>query len=270
MKIAFIGDIVGRAGRFMISHFLPNLIKTEKLDFVIGNYENASHGFGLTENNAKTLFSSGIDFMTGGNHTWDKKEIIPLFEKYPLIRPLNYPKKSAGNGWKIIEKQEINKKIAILNLMGHHNMPMVDNPFTRIDEVLSEVEQEKPNYIIIDFHSETTAEKRAMLFHLQNRVTALFGTHTHVATDDFQFFKNTFYITDIGLTGCYDSVIGMDSKSPLQKALFGYSSHHEVPKPNQCFKILQCVIADLENKTGYTLKVFENKEIIKREIIKFN
>ena len=266
MKLAFIGDIIGRPGRFMVSQHLPDLIKSEELDIVIANYENASHGFGLTESNAKSLFSSGIDLMTGGNHTWDKKDIIPLLEVYPLIRPANYPNGVAGKGWSIVEKN--GKKVAIINLLGHYGMPMVDNPFTKAEEVLLEVKKENPDYIMVDFHSETTAEKRTMFHLLKGRVDAVFGTHTHIATDDYQIHDNSFYITDVGLTGCFDNIIGMGTKTPLEKALNGFSGHHHIPKPNECYKILQLVVADLENRTGYTLKVFENGTISKREIFK--
>jgi metallophosphoesterase (TIGR00282 family) len=267
VKLAFIGDIIGRPGRFMVSQYLPNLLKSENIDFVVANYENASHGFGLTESNAKSLLNSGIDLMTGGNHTWDKKDILPLFEKYPLIRPANYPDSVPGRGWGIVEKG--GKRVGVINLLGHYGMPMVDNPFRKADEVLKALEKESPDYIIVDFHSETTAEKRTMFHHLKGRVDAIFGTHTHIATDDYIINEDTFYITDAGLTGCFDNVIGMDIESPLNRALNGFSGHYKLPKPNECYKIFQLVIADLSERSGYTLKIFDNGKSYKREAFKF-
>jgi len=261
LKIGFIGDIVGRPARFMIQKELKKIRKRFSLDFVIANYENASHGFGVTEKNTKELVNYGVDFMTGGNHSWDKKDIIPVFDSLPLIRPLNFPTSSAGVGYKIVQIK--NKKVAIINLMGNFGMPMSDNPFTKIVESLKTIQAD---HIFIDFHAETTAEKRTLLMMLADKVDIIYGTHTHVATDDYQLFKNRcFYITDIGLTGCYDNVIGMDSESSITRVLTGVSSHNKVPEPKDCQKILQMVIADFETKKGFTYKVFENGESVIRE-----
>lgn len=260
MRIAFIGDIVGRPGRHMIKDHLKKLRSEFDIDFVVANYENASHGFGVSQKNAKELLSYGIDAMTGGNHSWDKKDIIQVIDELPLLRPLNFSDDSIGKGFDIFKVK--GKKLAVINLIGDYGMPMSDNPFTKIERTLKEIDAD---HIFIDFHSETTAEKRTLLMMLAGRVDMIVGTHTHIATDDYQLFKDSFYITDVGLTGCYDNIIGMDSKSPIQRVLTGISSHYKVPEPNQCKKILQMVVADFEKREGFTYKLFENGQSVIRE-----
>lgn len=264
MKIGFIGDIVGEPGRKMIKTHLEQIRKEENLDFVIANYENASHGFGLTQKNCDELLSYGIDVMTGGNHTWDKKEIMPYFDTREILRPHNYPPEVAGTGCKIYEVCD--EKLAVINLLGHYGMPYVDNVFRCAQQTIEKLEQEGIKNIFIDFHAEATSEKRAMLKLLEGRVSAIIGTHTHVSTDDFQITKNTAYLSDIGLTGCRDNVIGMDEKVPLKIFLTGLKGHFEIPK--NCKKILQIAIIDIEDgmaKEAYKLKIFDNKRVIKTD-----
>ncbi len=252
MKIAFIGDIVGRPGRVMVKEHLAHYKEEYKIDFVIANYENASHGFGLTAKNATELFNAGVDVMTGGNHSWDKKEILHLFDKFELIRPLNYPDSAPGTGSKVYEINGV--KLAVINLMGHYTMPLVDNPFTKIEAEVSALEEQGIKNIFIDMHAEATSEKRALLFMLKDRVSGIVGTHTHVSTDDLQIYKDTLYLTDIGLTGCRDNVIGMDAKVPVQKFLTSIGGHFDVPKT--CKKILQMVVFELdEGKCINALKI---------------
>ncbi len=262
MRIGFIGDIVGRPGRYMVRDYLPIIKKQFNLDFVIANYENSSHGFGVTSKNAKELLSYGIDAMTGGNHSIDKKEIIDYLDELPLLRPLNFPNKFPGVGYRIFQVK--NKKLAIINLIGNYGMPLSDNPFTSIEELLLKIESD---YTFIDFHAETTAEKRTLLMILAGKVDMIVGTHTHVATDDYQLFNNSFYITDVGLTGCIDNIIGMEANSQIQKVLTGVSSHYKVPEPSQCKKVLQMVIADFEQRSGFSYKVFDNGINATREIL---
>ena len=264
MKIGFIGDIVGEPGRKIIKTYLEKIRKEENLDFVIANYENASHGFGLTQKNCDELLGYGIDVMTGGNHTWDKKEIIPYFATREILRPHNYPSEVAGTGCKIYEV--CGEKLAVINLMGHYGMPYVDNVFRCAKQTVEKLEQEGIKNIFIDFHAEATSEKRAMLKLLEGRVSAIIGTHTHVSTDDFQITKNTAYLSDIGLTGCRDNVIGMDEKVPLKIFLTGLKGHFEIPK--NCKKILQIAIIDIKDgisKEAYKLKVFDNNRVIKTD-----
>ena len=264
MKIAFIGDIVGRPGRDMLKNYLLKLKEQENIDFVIANYENASHGFGLTSKNCSELFSYGIDVMTGGNHSWDKKDILPLFDSHEILRPHNYPQEVAGTGCKLYDVA--GEKLAVLNLMGHYGMPYTDNAFRCAKEEVARLREEGVENIFIDFHAEATSEKRAMLMLLEGAVSGIIGTHTHVSTDDFQIVNGTAYLTDLGLTGCRDNVIGMDKKVPLQQFLTGMKGHFDIPK--KCKKILQIAIMEInEGKCAhaYKLKIFDDERVVKTE-----
>jgi hypothetical protein len=259
MKIAFIGDIVGRPGRYMLETHLKKLRTEFGIDFVIANYENASHGFGLTKKNAEELFKSGIDVMTGGNHTFDKKEILGLFENFEILRPHNYPKEVAGTGMKVYDVQ--GEKLAVLNLMGHYGMPYVDNMFRCADESVKALHVSGIETIFVDVHAEATSEKRGMMMLLEGKVSAICGTHTHVGSDDLQISNGTGYLSDIGLTGCRDNVIGMDKKVPLEAFLTGIKGYFEIPK--NCKKILQMVIYELEDGKcvdALKIKLLENGE----------
>lgn len=259
MKIGFIGDVVGKPGRQIIKRHLSRLRQEHFLDFVIANYENASHGFGLTEKNCVELLGYGIDMMSGGNHSFDKKEICTLFEKYPLIRPINYPKETPGSG--VYRTPISDKEIAVINLMGYYTMPMVDNPFTKIKEEIERLKAEGTKHIIIDMHAEATSEKQALLHLLKEDVSAILGTHTHVATDDLQIRNGCCYVTDVGLTGCIDGVIGMDSEVPLKRFLTGMGGHYTVPE--SCHAIFQMVVFELDNEgrcvEAQKIKIYENE-----------
>ena len=264
MKIAFIGDIVGRPGRDMLKEHLQKIRQDENLDFVIVNYENASHGFGLSMKNCNELFSLGIDVMSGGNHTWDKKDIIPLFETHELLRPHNYPDEVSGTGCKVYDVA--GEKLAVLNLMGHYGMPYSDNAFRCALKTVEELEEQGVKNIFIDFHAEATSEKRGLMMLLQGRVSGIIGTHTHVSTDDFQIAKGTAYLSDIGLSGCRDNVIGMDEKVPLKQFLTGMKGHFDIPK--KCKKILQVAIMELQDgacRSAYKMKYFCDGRVIKSE-----
>jgi 2',3'-cyclic-nucleotide 2'-phosphodiesterase len=264
MKIAFIGDIVGRPGRDMIAKHLPKIKEEYAIDFVIANYENASHGFGLTSKNASELFSYGIDVMSGGNHSWDKKDILPLFDTLEILRPHNYPQELPGTGCKVYEVA--GEKLAVLNLMGHYSMPYTDNAFRCAQTTVESLHAEGISNIFIDFHAEATSEKRAMLMLLEGQVSAIIGTHTHVSTDDFQIAKGTAYLTDIGLSGCRDNVIGMDKKVPLKQFLTGMKGHFDIPK--SCKKILQVAVMDISEgkcSEAFKLKYFDDTRVIKTE-----
>ncbi len=253
MTIAFIGDIIGRPGRSMIHEHLERLRQEHHIDFVIANYENASHGFGLTLKNANELFSYGIDVMTGGNHSWDKKEIIPLFESLELLRPHNYPDEVPGTGLKVYEVG--GEKLAVLNLMGHYGMPHTDNAFRLAQATVEKLHSEGIGHIFIDFHAEASSEKRAMFMMLQGRISAMIGTHTHISSDDFQIVNGSAYLSDIGLTGCRDNIIGMDAKVPLKRFLTGMPGHFDVPK--KCKRILQMAVMTLE--AGQCVKAMKIK-----------
>ena len=264
MRIAFIGDIVGRPGRDMLKTYLQKIRDEYEIDFVIANYENASHGFGLTVKNANELMTYGIDVMSGGNHTWDKKDIIPLFETHELLRPHNYPDGVPGTGCKVYEVA--GEKLAVLNLMGHFSMPMCDNAFRCAESSVTKLKEEGVENIFIDFHAEATSEKRGMMMLLEGQVSGIVGTHTHVSTDDFQISSGTAYLTDIGLTGCRDNVIGMDKKVPLKQFLTGMKGHFDIPK--KCKKILQIAVMDIsEGKStkAFKLKQFDDGKCLKTD-----
>ena len=259
MRIAFIGDIVGRPGRKIIKENLSKIRKEYNIDYVIANGENASHGFGLTTTSCSELLKAGIDIITGGNHSFDKKkDMMVLLETANVLRPDNYPEGLVGSGIKVCEVQTPNgiEKLAVINLMGQFAMPTVENPFNWAKKLVAKLQEKEIKNIFIDFHGEATSEKRIMLMMFKNQVSAICGTHTHVGTDDLQIFENTAYLTDIGLTGCRDNVIGMDSRIPIQKATTGIGGHFEVP--NSCKSILQIMVVDIED--GKAVNTFKIKK----------
>ncbi|OIP56901.1 MAG: metallophosphoesterase [Helicobacteraceae bacterium CG2_30_36_10] len=264
MRVAFIGDIVGQPGRDMVKMYLPKIRAEYGVDFVIANYENASHGFGLTAKNANELVACGIDCMTGGNHSWDKKDVIALFDTHELLRPHNYPDEVSGTGCKVYDVA--GEKLAVLNLIGHFSMPYSDNAFRCAQATVDELHTQGIKNIFIDFHAEATSEKRAMMMLMQAKVSGIIGTHTHVSTDDFQIANGTVYLTDIGLSGCRDNVIGMDEKIPLKQFLTGMKGHFDIPK--KCKKILQIVIMDFSEglcSSAVKLKYFDDTRVVKTD-----
>lgn len=259
MRVGFIGDVVGRPGRKLIQMHLRALKERHRLDYVIANTENASHGFGLSIKNAHELFNAGVDMMSGGNHSWDKKEILPLLETHPILRPVNYPKGVPGCGVGYLRSQ--NYTLAVINVMGHYTMPMCDNPFISTLETLENLEPH--DGVLIDFHAEATSEKRALFALLKGKVSAIIGTHTHVGTDDLMVEQGTAYLSDIGLTGCRDNVIGMDAAAPLKRFLTGLPASFEVP--NRCKGILQMVVMDFASmgcQEAYKIKLYDDTPII--------
>jgi len=264
MRIAFIGDIVGRPGREMVKEYLKGIRDKYGIDFVIANYENASHGFGLTPKNSNELFSYGIDVMSGGNHSWDKKEIVALFDTHEILRPYNYPAGVAGSGCRVYEVA--GEKLAVLNLMGYYGMPMCDNAFRAADQKCNALHEEGIKNIFVDFHAEATSEKRGMMMLLEGRVSAIIGTHTHVSSDDFHISKGSAYLSDIGLSGCRDNVIGMDKKVPLKQFLTGMKGHFDIPK--KCKKILQIAVMDISDgvcENAFKLKYFDDGRVMKTD-----
>jgi metallophosphoesterase (TIGR00282 family) len=219
IRILFIGDIVGRAGRAGIMRVLPEMKKTLLPDLVIANCENAAGGFGATQEALRELENAGVDFFTSGNHIWDKKEVLKIIgEKKNLLRPANYPDGVPGNGWRIVE---IDKgKVGIINLAGRVFMEPLDCPFRKAKEIIPEIKKET-NVIIVDFHAEATSEKMAMGLYLAGEVSAVIGTHTHVQTSDERILEGwTGYITDVGMAGDVNSVIGMDASIAIERFLF--------------------------------------------------
>jgi len=260
MRIAFIGDIVGRPGRKIIKENLKNLRDEFDIDYVIANGENASHGFGLTVKNCDELLKAGIDLITGGNHSFDKrKDMLALLDTQPVLRPDNYPEGVAGKGLFITEIK--GEKFAVLNLMGLFSMPSVENPFNWAEKIIEDLHTQGIKNIFIDFHGEATSEKRVMMMMFQGKVSGICGTHTHVGTDDLCVDEGTAYVTDVGLTGCRDNVIGMDKDVPIHRAKTGLSGHFNVP--NSCKAILQMIVIDIEEEKAvdaFKLKVYSNKQ----------
>ena len=216
MNILILGDIIGEISVKRVKEILPNVIKENSIDFVIVNGENSAGGMGITTKIYKDLVSAGVDVITMGNHTWGKKDIFNIIDNKNLLRPANYPKGVGGNGYGIYNC--LNKKIAVINLIGRASMNVLsENPFLVADEIVNKI-KDKADAIIVDFHAEATAEKIAMGYYLDGKVTCVFGTHTHVATaDETVLEKGTAYITDIGMTGPKKSVIGMDVGASVKR-----------------------------------------------------
>lgn len=252
MLILAIGDIVGRPGRRAVSQLLPGLRQQYGSDLVIANGENAAGGLGLTPTTAKELFDGGVDVLTSGNHIWAQKEIIPYLDgDMPILRPLNYPPGVPGKGYIVIGQ------VAVVNLMGRTFMGDFDCPFRAMDQLLTELESP---IIIVDFHAEATSEKVAMGRYLDGRVSAVLGTHTHVGTIDAQLLPHgTAYVTDIGMTGPIDSVIGDDTEAVIQRFLTQMPHHLSVGKGKTAFNAVLVRVAD---DTGRAISI----ERIYREV----
>jgi metallophosphoesterase (TIGR00282 family) len=219
MNILCIGDVMGRVGRRILRDGLAALQEKHSIDFTVANAENAAGGFGLTPDTARELFSYNIDVLTSGNHIWDRRGIVPYFEQTDrLLRPLNYPPGSAGTGMAVYESRS-GHPVAVLNIQGRAFMPSIDCPFRAADAAIPGLREQTP-VVLVDFHAEATAEKQAMGRYLDGRVSMVFGTHTHVQTADEQLLPGqTGYITDLGMTGPHDSIIGMDVESSVARFL---------------------------------------------------
>ena len=251
VRVFFIGDIIGKYGRYFLTKILLPLKRKYKPDLIIANGENSAGGLGIIEKTADEIFSAGVDVITSGNHIWDKKEVFLLLKqnKY-VLRPMNFPESVPGKG--ILDYSfKDGKKISIINLQGRVFMePVSDNPFIAMDKVLKRITNKM---ILVDFHAEATAEKQAMGFYLDGRVSAVLGTHTHVPTTDHRILSNgTAYQTDVGMTGSLDSIIGMKKKPIIDKFLTGIHHRFEVAKPNQ---ILDMTIIDINTNSGIAERI---------------
>jgi len=242
MLVLAIGDIIGKPGRRAVRNLLPELKEQCNLDLVIANGENSAGGIGLTPSTAEELLQSGVDIITSGNHIWAHKEVIPELDgKLPILRPLNYPEGAPGRGYIFTEN------VLIINLIGRTFIGNYDCPFRTMDKLLQQLEYIPP-VIIIDFHAEATSEKVALGRYLDGRVSAVLGTHTHVATADFKVLpKGTAYITDIGMVGPIDSVIGDDSQAVISRFLTAIPHHLSVAKGRVMFN---AVLIDIDPVSG--------------------
>lgn len=218
MRILFIGDIVGQAGRRMVGRHLQRLVATLGVDLTLANGENAAAGFGITPNVAQELFGLGIALLTSGNHIWDKKEAEAYLEKEPrLLRPANYPEEVPGLGTHVLRVGE--RLVGVLNLQGRAFLPAIDCPFRAADRELAELRR-VTDTILVDFHAEATAEKQAFAWYVDGRASAVLGTHTHVQTADERILPcRTAYLTDVGMTGPRDSVIGVRPEDAIPRFL---------------------------------------------------
>ena len=243
MLILVIGDIIGKPGRRVINELLPGLRQQYGLDLVIANAENAAGGFGLTPDTARELFDAGVDTLTAGNHIWSQKEIIPYLNgEMPILRPLNYPPGVPGRGY-LVSGQTM-----VVNLIGRTFIGNFDCPFRAMDQLLAEPAHQPP-VIIVDFHAEATSEKMALGRYLDGRVSAVLGTHTHVGTIDTQLLPNgTAYVTDIGMTGPMDSIIGDDPEAVIRRFLTGMPHHLSVGKGRTM--LFNAVLINVDEATG--------------------
>jgi 2',3'-cyclic-nucleotide 2'-phosphodiesterase len=252
MRILFIGDIVGSPGRHIVLERLTDIVAQQKLDLVIANAENAASGFGITPRLAEELLAVGVDVLSGGNHIWDRKEILDYFPHQPrLLRPANYPEGTPGRGLYVGTARN-GTRYAVLNLQGRVFMASIDCPFRTADRELKLIPPDV-KIIIVDMHAETTSEKQAMGWYLDGRASAVIGTHTHVVTADEQVLPGgTAYITDVGMTGPHDSVIGMDKAGILRRFLDGLPARFEVASADVQ---MNAVRLDVEESSGHARSI---------------
>ena len=242
MKILAIGDVIGKPGRRAVQQFLPGLINEFDIKFVVANGENSAHGIGITANTARELHESGVDVITTGNHIWAQREMIQALDgDSRIIRPLNFPPTAPGRGYIVIDN------VMVVNLIGRVFIGQSDCPFRSMDSLLSTI-RPLPKTIIVDFHAEATSEKVALGRYLDGRVSALVGTHTHIGTTDAHVLpKGTAYVTDIGMVGPVDSIIGDDVDNVLNSFLTGLPHRLSVGKGRVAF---DAMLLDIDDETG--------------------
>lgn len=245
MRVLFIGDIVGSPGREIVRERLADLVSTQKIDLVIANGENSAAGFGITPKIAEELLGYGIEVLSGGNHSWDKREILEFMAHEPrLLRPANFPEGNPGSGL-YVGMARNGAKYAVINVQGRVFLPANEDPFRKVDELLAKLPGDV-GFVLVDMHAETTSEKIALGWYLDGRVTAVVGTHTHVTTADERVLPGgTAYISDVGMTGPHDGVIGMDRVGIVKKFLDGMPARFEVAQGNVQ---MNCVLIEAEDE----------------------
>ncbi len=251
LNVLFVGDIIGKPGLTITQTWLPSLIQKYKADLVIANGENAADGKGCTDKEGSALFALGVHVITGGNHTWDKHQSQEYLKNEPrALRPLNYPKGVYGSGYYIFDSKK--GKVAVLNLQGRTFMSSIDCPFRISEWVLAKLKSET-NISIIDFHAEATAEKTALAHFLDGKVSMIVGTHTHTQTADERILPNgTGYITDVGMTGPYDSVIGMKSQAAINRFIYQTPQKYETAENDVH---LSAVFFRIDTDTAKTVEI---------------
>lgn len=253
MRILFVGDVVAPQGCEHLRKVLPSLKKTQNIDFCIVNGENSAQGNGILPVSCDHILSSGADLITTGNHALKRVEIEKYFENenIPLIRPANFHRQAVGKGFYILEKRGM--RLAVINLMGRIYMDAVENPFDEIDRILSCPEMQGIKNILVDFHAEATSEKKVMAYYLDGRVSAVLGTHTHTPTADEQILAGkTAFISDVGMTGVTESVLGVEIGCASRKVITGLPVHFRNPE-GQCKA--DCVIVETDTKTGRAVSI---------------
>ena len=255
MKILYCGDVVGRPGREAVIRHVPSLKEKYKLDAVIVNAENATHGFGLTPAVCRDFFENGVDGITTGNHVFDQREIVPFLDADKrVIRPLNYPEGTVGRGSMILELSN-GKKLLVAQVMGRVFMEALDCPVKALEKVLNVYHLgANVDSILVDIHAEATSEKISFAHYFDGRVSAVFGTHTHVPTaDECILKKGTAYITDVGMCGDYDSVLGFEEEIPIARLLKKYPTERLVPSKGK--GTFCAVMFETDDKTGLALNI---------------
>ena len=252
MNLLFIGDVVGSPGRDMVKEYLPKLKEKYRPHFTIINGENAAGGRGITEKIYREFLGSGAQAVTLGNHSCDNKEIFEFIESAKnMVRPANFPEGTPGKGLAFFKVNDV--EVAVINLQGRTFMPPLDCPFKKADELV-ELAQERTPFIFVDFHAEATSEKQAMGWYLDGKVSAVVGTHTHVQTADNRILPNgTAYISDVGMTGPYDGILGMERSAVIHRFLTSLPVRFEVPKEGR--NLLSAVLIDIDEKSGKTKKI---------------
>ena len=247
MNIMMIGDICGRPGRYTAAHYIPILKKEYSLDLIIANGENSAGGVGITSKVLDELLNMGIDIVTTGNHIWDKKEVFDFIDnENSLIRPANYPPGTPGKGYQIVTIQD--RKVAIINLSGRTFMPPIDCPFQSINHIISEI-KDLCEIIIIDFHAEATSEKLALGWYLDGKVSCVAGTHTHIQTADERILpQGTAYISDLGMVGSWNSILGISKEPVITKFLTGLPVKFNVPTDDDT--IFCAIIIQIDDHSG--------------------
>jgi len=252
MKILFIGDVIGSPGRMALRELLPSLISRKKIDFVIANCENVAAGFGVTQKVVDELFKYNIDVLTSGNHIWNKREVLDFIGNYQrLLRPANYPSTTPGAGSIVVQLQN-GESVGVLNLAGRIFMQPIDCPFVTAKNKVAEL-REKTKIIIVDMHAEATSEKRALGWYLDGEVSAVLGTHTHVQTADEEILpQGTAYISDVGMTGPFDSVIGIKKEAIIERFLTQMPNKFDLAKDDIR---IQGVILNIDADSGKALSI---------------
>ena len=258
MNILFLGDVFGKSGRCALKNFLSNT--TLNYDFLIVNVENSAGGFGITRKIFNEYINMGVDFMTSGNHIWDNKDGIPLLDDFPdkIIRPANYPDGVPGKGFATVNINNI--KIGIVNLLGRVFMEPLDDPFRKATEIVSDLKSQNVKIIVVDFHGEATAEKQALGWYLDGKVSAVFGTHTHVQTSDEKILdQGTLYITDVGMCGSDNSVIGIKKEHALHKLMYHTPGKFNVATGRE---EVQGIFFEINESTGFVNNFVRIKEFV--------